>query len=159
VDGGDKLKAPAAASVQDYIKNIVELSQKEGLFAAFDLKHEFPDEWYKATSPPAAGTAERVLKLNNINEKLPIFTKGRPPNKIQATDMYLFTPAALTASTLVLTQGTDEYTFTDGPPVGTMKSFVTKDNNVPMDNWQLKIRDVNTVLDKFWVIIRYKLSS
>lgn len=158
VDGGDKLKVPAAASVQDYIKNMVELSQQEGLFAAFDMKHDFPDEWYKATNQPT-GATERVLKLSNIYEKLPIFTKGRPPAKILATDMYLFTPAALAASTLVLTQGTDEYTFTDGPQVGTLKSFVTKDNNVPIDTWQLKIQDVRTELDNLWLIIRYKLSS
>jgi len=158
MEGGDKLKAAAAGSVQNYIKSIVELSQQEGLFAAFDLKHDFPDEWYKATNPPT-GTTERVLKLSNIYEKLPIFTKGRPPEKIQATDLYLFTPAALAASTLVVTQGTDEYTFTDGPPVGTtIKSFVSKDNNVPMDNWQLKIRNIITGIDKAWLIIRYKIS-
>jgi hypothetical protein len=157
VDGGDKLKVPATASVQQYIKGVEELSQQEGLFAAFDLKHDFPDEWYKMNNTPA-GATERLLKLSNLFERLPIFTKGRLPAKILATDMYLFTPAALAASTLVLTQGAEEITFTNGPPVGTtMKSFVTKDNSVAMDSWQLKIKDVKTVLDKLWLIVRYKI--
>ena len=106
---------------------------------------------------PPAGATERLLTLNNLNERLPIFTKGRQPNKIQATDVYLFTPAALPASALVLAQATDEFTFTDGPQVGTMKSFVIKDTSCPMTNWQLKIQDVTTEIDKLWLLVRYVL--
>ena len=49
INGGDKLAAIAAKSVQSAIKSVENLSRDEGLFAAFDLRHEFPDEWYKAT--------------------------------------------------------------------------------------------------------------
>src|SRR5581483_9515890 len=92
VEGGDKLKKTASDSVQEYIKSVDQLSQQEGLFVAFDLKHDFSSEWYRATQPPA-GATERVLSLNNLNEQLPIFTRGRQPVKIIATDVYLFTPA------------------------------------------------------------------
>jgi hypothetical protein len=156
VEGGDKLKKPAAESVQEYIKSVEQLSRQEGLFAAFDLKHDFSNEWYKATQPPA-GATERLLTLSNLYERLPIFTKGRPPAKIQATDVYVFTPAALSASALVLTQGTDEFTFMDGPPVGIMKSFVIKDMSCPIDSWQLKIQDGKVALEKFWLLVRYVL--
>ena len=157
VEGGDKLKKAAGDSVQEYIKNVEQLSQQEGLFTAFDLKHDFSSEWYKAIQPPA-GATERVLTLNNLNERLPIFTKGRQPDKIQATDVYLFTPAPLSSSALVLTQATDEFTFTDGPAVGTMKTFVIKEDvSCPVTSWQLKIQDVNTKLEKMWLIVRYVL--
>jgi hypothetical protein len=156
VEGGDKLKKPATDSVQEYIKSVEQLSRQEGLFAAFDLKHDFVNEWYKATQPPS-GATKRLLTLNNLNERLPIFTKGRQPNEIQATDVYLFTSAALPTSALVLTQGTDEFTFTDGPPMGTLKSFVIKDVNCPITSWQLKIRDVKIELDKLWLLVRYVL--
>lgn len=156
VDGGDKLKLPAAGSVQDYIKSVENLSQQEGLFTAFDLKHDFSNEWYKAMNPPA-GATERVLILNNLNERLPIFTKGRDPKQIQAIDVYLFSSAALSASALVLTQGSDEFTFTDGAPLGAMKSFVIKDISCPITSWQLKIQDVKTELDKLWLLVRYTL--
>ena len=100
---------------------------------------------------------ERVLMLNNLNERLPIFTKGRQPDKIQATDVYVFTSANLSAAALTLTQATDEFTFMDGPAVGTMKSFVIKDISSPIDNWQLKIQDVKTKLEKMWLLVRYVL--
>ncbi|MBP5973609.1 hypothetical protein HW132_12890 [Brasilonema sp. CT11] len=156
LEGGDKLKKPAAESVMAYIKSVEELSREEGLFAAFDLKHDFPSEWYKAMNPRADAT-ERVLMLNNLNERLPIFTKGRDPKQIQAIDVYLFTPTKLSAS---LMQDTQMIPFTDGPPVGEkMKSFVIKDNNLPMNNWQLKIQDVKTEIDKLWLLVRYKVKQ
>ncbi len=154
VEGGDKLKKPATDSVLAYIKSVEDLSRDEGLFAAFDLKHDFPTEWYKAMNPPA-GSTERVMMLNNLSERLPIFTKGRDPKKIQATDLYLFAPTKLSAS---LMQDT-EIPFTDGPPVGeTMKSFVIKDiDNLPIGNWQLKLQDLKTPIDKLWLLVRYVL--
>ncbi|MCX5883592.1 MAG: hypothetical protein NTU74_17900, partial [Deltaproteobacteria bacterium] len=156
VDGGDKLKQPAGGSVQEYIKSVEDLSRQEGLFAAFDVKHDFSNEWYKAMQPQA-GAAERLLKLNKLNERLPIFTKGRTPDKILATDVYLITSATLLATQLTLTQAVDEFTFTDGPQVGTMKSFACTDNAIPMNDWQLKINGVETQIEKLWLTIRYTI--
>ena len=138
VEGGDKLKKPASDSVMAYIKCVEDLSREEGLFATFDLKHEFSSEWHKAMNSPT-GSTERVLLLHNLNERLPIFTKGWKPDKILATDVYVFASAApdLSASALVL-KGTDELTFTDGSSVGTMKSYVSKDNNQPITTWQIE---------------------
>jgi hypothetical protein len=52
LDGGDKLRSVAAAWVKEYVKSVDDLSQDEGLFALFDLRHDFPNEWYTATNPP-----------------------------------------------------------------------------------------------------------
>jgi len=154
VEGGDKLRKPATDSVLAYIKSVEDLSREEGLFAAFDLKHDFPSEWYKAMNPPA-GSTERVLMLNNLNERLPIFTKGRDPKQIQAIDLYLFAPTKLSVS---LMQDT-EIAFTDGLSIGEkMQSFVIKDQeNLPINSWQLKIQDVKTEIDRLWLIVRYVL--
>lgn len=157
VDGGDKLKMPASDSVMEYIKSVEELSREEGLFAAFDLMNEFPSEWYKANNP-AAGANERELTIDNIYEKLPIFTKGRKPEKIQAMDIYLFTSAPLAASAITATQGGTDITFTDGPMTGTMKSFVAKDVGAAIDSLQLKIADTKKVIDKMWLLERYVLT-
>lgn len=151
-EGGDKLKKPAADSVRAYIKSVEDLSRDEGLFAAFDLKHDFSSEWYKAMNPPA-GSSEHVLMLNNLNERLPIFTKGA--KKIQATDLYLYTSEKISVT---LTQGAQEIPFTDGVPVGkTMKSFVIKESDLPLSNWQLKIQDLTVEPDRIWLIVRYLL--
>ena len=76
LDGGDKLRGPAEASVKHFVSNAVELSQGEGLFALFDLRHDFPNEWYKSAQP-LAGATERVIALGNVFERLPVFTKGK----------------------------------------------------------------------------------
>jgi hypothetical protein len=154
VDGGDKLKKAATESVQEYIKSVEELSREEGLLGTFDLKHDFANEWYKA-SQVAPGATDRVLTLKPLHERLPIFTNGREPNKIQATDVYLFTPATLAAASVLLSQNGDDVTFTDGPSIGTMKAFVAKDIELPMDSWQLTIRDRATLPDKLWMVTRY----
>ena len=157
VDGGDKLKKPASDSVMEYIKSVEELSREEGLFAFFDLKNEFPSEWHKANQP-AGGANERVLTIDRLYEKLPIFAKGRTPEKIQAMDIYLFTSGSLSASSITATQGGNDITFTDGQMIGSMKSFSAKDVGASMDRLQIKITDTKTVIDKMWLSERYILT-
>ena len=153
LDGGDKLKAPAAGSVQDYIEGVKELSREEGLFAIFDLKNDFPNEWYDANHPPA-GATERVLTIDKLNEKLPIFTKG--PKNILAKHIYLYIPASVSVS-ITATQGGTDLSF--GPPknVRTMKWFVSN-HEAPMGNLQIKIHDTKTAIDRMWLLERYVLA-
>jgi hypothetical protein len=163
LDGGDKLKPIATASVRDFINANAELSRQEGLFAIFDLTHDFSNEWYKAMNPPAE-SQERKLELKNLNDRLPFFTKGRKPAQILATDVYLVTSAALKVDTLTLTQGqgTDDnsFVFTDGFVAGTpIKAFVINDTDIAMDTWQLKIQDVKTNMDQMWLIVKYMLTK
>jgi len=153
LDGGDKLKGAAEKAVQAYVKNAEDLSREEGLFAFFDLRHDFPNEWYKATRP-TAGAPERVVDLGKVYERLPYFTKGTEKTKILATDVHLFSTSDLTASNLVLVRGTDEFPFLDGLASGTTKSFIAKDVGV-MNDWELEIKDVATSLDQLWLVVRY----
>ena len=160
LEGGDKLKEPAVESVMAYIKSVEELSREEGLFAAFDLKHDFPSEWYKAMQAPS-GSTERIITLNNLHERLPIFTKGRDAKNIQATDVYLFKPQTLKSVAIKLMQSDNEMDFSSPQNVGTMISSAihAADNAIPMDNWQVKIQDVKTEVDKLWLIVRYVLAK
>lgn len=160
VEGGDKLKRAATDSLLDYIKSVEDLSREEGLFAAFDLVHEFPNDWRKAMQPPV-GATERVLTLSDLNTRLPIFTKSRPPAKIQAADVYLFAPADPAPPKFALTRGTEDLgDFGNGPDVGEkMKTFALKDlNDLPIDTWQIKINDRDTPIDKLWMVTRYVLN-
>jgi Tc toxin complex TcA C-terminal TcB-binding domain/ABC toxin N-terminal region/Neuraminidase-like domain len=157
LDGGDKLRSVAAEWVKDYVKSVDELSQDEGLFSFFDLRHDFPNEWYKATNPTQGATV-RVMTLGDIYQRLPFFTKGTPPAKILATNVYLFSSSALSASKIALVQGSDSnsQSFSDGPAVRTMKSFLATDVG-PMSGWQLTIDDIATPLDQLWLVARYTL--
>jgi hypothetical protein len=138
---------------------VEDLSRDEGLFAVFDLKHDFSGEWYK-TMQPVTDATERLLNLNNLFERLPIFTKSRKADKIQAVDIALYIPAAAAVSELRLIPGTEDVPFVEGPPLGTMNSFVIKsDEGFPMNSWQLKLKvqGGNIELDKFWLLVRYVL--
>jgi Tc toxin complex TcA C-terminal TcB-binding domain len=126
LDGGDKLRKIAADWLGEYVKSVEDLSREEGLFAFFDLRHDFPNEWYKATQPQA-GATERVMNLGDVYERLPIFTRGTPPAKIMAANIYLFSSSPLSSANLAIVQDSDEFSFTDGQAAGTMKSFVAND--------------------------------
>ena len=157
VDGGDKLKASAAGSVQDYIKSVEELSREEGLFSVFDLKNDFPNEWYNANHPPA-GATERVWTISKLDEKLPVFTKGRPTKNILAKTIYLFVSDSLSVPSIAATQGGVDISFAPGKAAGSMKLFVANDIEAPMGDLQIKIQDTKAVIDKMWLVERYILT-
>jgi hypothetical protein len=163
LDGGDKLKKWASDSVTDYIKSVEQMSQEEGLFAAFDLKNEFPSEWYSANHP--AQGADRVLTIDKLYEKLPIFTRGHSPAKIQATDIYLFASCptsekscTLSKSSFTMTQNENEIPIADGQKIGSMMSVTAKElSGVTMESFQIQIKDKNAAIDKMWLLVRYVL--
>jgi hypothetical protein len=155
-EGGETLKEAASDSLQDYIKSVEELSRDEGLFTAFDLKHDFPNEWHKAIVMPPAGN-ERILDLKALNERLPVFTRGRDTNDIVARDITLLTLSDLNKADLLLLHDGDEYTFDKGDDVGENKSFIMRKQNIPMSDWQIKILDIQKVIEKVWLVVRYIL--
>ena len=166
LDGGDKLKEAATASVQSYVKNVEDLGREEGLFALFDLRHDFPNEWYKASNPPV-GATERVIALDTLLDRLPIFTKGT--TKILASDVYLYTPSTNPPSTLsgklTLVQAAVNFSFLDSEKIdnqadGTkMNAFVAKGVGCPLKGWQIKIADINTPVEQLWLVVRYSLGQ
>jgi hypothetical protein len=164
MDAGDKLKQAASDAVLDFVKSVEDLSKDQGLFASFDLKNDFSNVWYMANHPPAAAV-ERVLTIDKLNEKLPIFTKSRDVSKVRATDLYLFVafskdPLPATAFTAI--QDNSDISFDDGPPQGTgstLKCFVAKGGiDCAMDSIQIKISDTQAPIDKMWMVHRYTLT-
>ena len=153
INGGDKLAAIATKTVQDNIKTVENLSRTEGLFAAFDLRHEFPDEWYKATHNTPA-----VLTLANLDQRLPFYTRGHA-GKIQATDIYLYNTAHPAPTGVTVTQDGNPTALTAGKGVSdTLATFdATELPGVPIDTWQLQLDGAHLTLDKLWLVIRYTL--
>lgn len=154
LDGGDKLQQIAAGSVQDYLKSVENLSRTEGLFAAFDLPHEFPDEWYKATH------AQPIqLTLANLYSRLPIFTRGRDPQKIQAADVYLYTAVHPTPAGVILTQAGNDTSLAPVAVTTDVTSFqATGLSGIAMDTWQITFSGTNLTFDKVWLVVRYVLT-
>jgi hypothetical protein len=154
IEGGGKLKQAATRALKDHVASVEDLSREEGLFAIFDLKHDFPNEWYQVLRP-VEDPAQRILVLNNLNERLPIFTKGTQKDKIKAIDVYLFTSPDLTSTpTLIRVKGATEEEFAS---FGVKPPYASKDNDIVMDTWQLKIPDTQTEIEKMWMVVRYIL--
>jgi hypothetical protein len=149
-----------AKKADDYVKGLVDLSQDEGLFAFFDLRHDFPNEWYKANNS-VDGTSPWTMTLGDVYERLPFFTKafvnGTPPKiKIKATDVYLFSSSPLSNPNIMLVQGTAQ-SVSLGPYLDPVKSFVANGQQIQMSGWQLTIDGMTTPLDQLWLVARYTL--
>ena len=156
IDAPGAIRAAAEDAVDDFVKANVELSKSEGLFALFDLRNDFPNEWYKSTQI-AVGATERVIVLGDIVGRLPIFTKGTPPAKIRATDVFLFTTAALPPAGVSLEQGGNPFPLGSSVKVGTLNAFAGKEIDCPLTGWTIKVQNVTTAIDRMWVVVRYAL--
>jgi hypothetical protein len=155
LDGGDKLKRPAVGALQEFIKTAEAESRESGLFAAFDLRHDFPDEWHRSAGTP---NGTRGFSLSNLRDYLPLFTRGRPASKVVATDIYLLANTALTTSSLKLTGDGGEVAFSDAPAIGPLKAFVAREAGTPITSWQLSFARPTTPLEKLWMVVRYTLN-
>lgn len=52
------------------MKSIEDLGKNEGLFALFDPKNEFANDWYRSGKG-------QPLTMSNLKDRLPFFTKSR----------------------------------------------------------------------------------
>jgi hypothetical protein len=165
VDGGDNLKAVANDSLLQYVNDVQNLSEHQGLFTFFDLRNEFANEWYQAMHP-AAGSTERKLTLNNLNNLMPIFTKVF--TNVTATDILIFTSTGLAPGDLSLSSistgpggGTDGVGFHGGTAIRSMKQYIAEGQTLPIGTWVLTISNFTstTVLENMWMVVRYTLSK
>lgn len=146
----------ASGSVSDYIKSIVDVSDTEGLYAMFDIPHDFPDEWAAATGPSAP--SPRVLTLKNVNQKLPVYTKGRAPDKIQTKDVWIVSDASITPGAITFTEGANTLTFTRAErAAGTKLNAVHSGDTCTFGTWTLGLGDIVTQMKQFWILARYSL--
>ena len=162
-EGGERLKKAANDSVLNFMKTNEELGQQEGLFALIDLKHDLASEWHKAMQV-LEGATERTLSIREVQDFLPYFTKfdrdGRPRDstKLKVTDIVLATYSDLQASEIFIQHGADEIPFTGGPSIGLAKTFVVRDEEIKVGDWQLHIKDTNKPIDKAFMALRFVVS-
>jgi hypothetical protein len=165
-DGGDNLQAIVSSALSTFVKNVQDLSQDLGLFSLFDLKNEFSGSWYQAMNP-AAGATQRVININNLNGRLPIYTLTF--NKSTATDIFLFTTSSIsaTAVSIVLANpgvggGGEPVTFVGAPSITsgstTLNVFQALGVSRVISSWQAIISDVTTPIDDMIMIVRFTVS-
>jgi hypothetical protein len=73
-ESGGEFKVKANEALKNNLKAIALEKQKNGLFRVYDVKREFSTQWHKFLHP-AVNTDDQVLILENLQDKLPYFTK------------------------------------------------------------------------------------
>ena len=71
----------------------------------FDVPRDFPTEFAAAKAGP-----DRILTLNALNTRLPIYTKGYSPDRLTTSDVYIVTDVALPSSDVNIAQGSNSLT-------------------------------------------------
>lgn len=165
MDGGNKLKQPANDAFVDYIKKVDDLSQREGLFVLFDLKNEFPNEWYKAMNVPP-GPSGRAMNLGNLSERLPYYTKNAQIKNIKAKDIYFAVDSGFKIADLTVTHSSTPLGVTmDGPDkVSSDTSLyhigdVDFSMNKATDTWALQFANAAKEPEQMMMVVRYTLQS
>ncbi len=108
---------------------------------------------------PPAGATERIVKLPDITRTLPFVSQGRDPDKVVASDIYLFVQGDLTPDQVTAVQGGVDVSFTDGTPAGEeLAVFAAHDLGAPATSLQLTITDLTASISQFWVVERFTLT-
>lgn len=143
--GGGDLQTTATAS---YWTSLADSTGDEGgLFAVFDLKNQFANEWCRFGK-------DRPLELSNLNERLPYFTKDkRPsPNKIE---IY----ASNSEFTLNSMPDDVPIPLSSGESLQGMKVSNTVDANLTGWSWKLKTTEELNPQGELWMVVRYTLAQ
>lgn len=91
-DGGAMFKNLASQHLAGYLAGTAEtLGPRDGLFVAFELARDFPEQWYRGTQPDSNGL--RQFTIDSLVERLPHamrYAKGmlRATGQIVATDSW-----------------------------------------------------------------------
>ncbi|HYK20771.1 MAG TPA: hypothetical protein VEV42_08560, partial [Pyrinomonadaceae bacterium] len=72
VEGGAELRTEAQKSVGSYISSVEQMSREEGLFAIFDLKHDFSTQWHQLFNQN-----QRTASWEITNAHFPYLFNGR----------------------------------------------------------------------------------
>ena len=85
---------------------------------------------------------------------MPIFTKGRDPKKIQATNLYIYSSSNISVA---LMREQEETPFVEGTVSKDIKSFEI--DNLPIGSWKMRIQNTKEQPEKLWLIVRYTLKK
>ncbi|KAH8757823.1 hypothetical protein F5882DRAFT_307201, partial [Hyaloscypha sp. PMI_1271] len=157
LDGGDKLKAAAARAVSDNIKSIEDAQKDTGLFTLFDLKAEFASEWNSAFRP---GSTVAQMRLNNLSDRLPVFTKRTKPERITTLNILLVGRGeTLDNRDVGIVVGEQTVDFKPHDGIGDGLLVVTSGyRQVPVTDWVLNIKGPSMGVERLWVVVRYALT-
>lgn len=154
-EGGNVLKEAAVENLSEYMEKAEELSKGEGLYQMFNLKHEFPNEWYKFFNPPSGSGQELLLK--NLKSRMPYFSKSPSVTNIEIQSVDLFVKGTDVSINL------NEQGLGSSDDLGNLKHYVTG-TTVPSleDDWSLTPASGTIAKEDItdaWIVLRYIINT
>lgn len=145
MSGGEQLQNSAIAA---YETSISDASTPEGgLFAFFDIKNQFANDWYRF------GGAQ-PLELAELNTRLPFLTRGRNPTP---TQIELFSTGN-SKFTMFAMPDNSPITFLNGEDIVKGVTVTSaKSGDLGDWNWELKSDEKPKAQDELWMVVRYTL--
>jgi len=85
-EGGGALKTAAVNEFNKKMNALALSESKQGLFRVYDIKREFSTQWHKFLHPAKAAD-DQELVLENLQERLPYFTKNFTLKKVSKIEV------------------------------------------------------------------------
>jgi Tc toxin complex TcA C-terminal TcB-binding domain/Neuraminidase-like domain/Putative peptidoglycan binding domain len=143
-EGGELLKSKAVAEFNQKMNDLALAENKRGLFRVFDLKREYPDKLYKFFHPSSTADDQQIV-LENLQERLPYFTRQFSLKKAQHIDVVVLTKDSQTYKVMLSPLGNTEADFLSLVPSTTYQGLhqASKDltgSEVELGTWTLKVK-------------------
>lgn len=151
--GPPKFQTAVTTYLKSFLSAVQQISSDEGLWAFFDLKHEFAGAWYQfAVATPDPPSTLRAMTLRNLSDRLPFYTRGKT---ITATSVWLLAAAdpkgiSLDATKITITttgavarvdmKTVDSSVYPGVGSIGGLTVFVNESNQQPsLGPWTINI--------------------
>lgn len=145
--GGDQLRKSA---IESYENNIADATTaRQGLFALFDLKNQFANDWCQFGK-------DHPLTLANLDTRLPFFTRGRTPTP---TKIDLFSSCDSTLTMAIIPDNTP-IALLGGTPL-TKGITVTSAAGGELGSWNWELQSAGKLKSNgdLWMIVQYTLDK
>lgn len=158
-DGGSAFGSLAADVVTDFVKKA---GSTNGLVILFDLKNDFPTEWYRfANLPVVPPEGKRELALAQLQDRLPFFARGSLTKPVPTQVTIISSSDLGAASQLGLILGAAAETpFT---AVKNAADYFAYDlqiqgSNAEFGTWKYTLQGQTVLpLDRMWMLVSYHL--
>jgi len=157
VDGGDTLKQHVEEYLEDYLAKAEQLERDHGLFALFDLKHDFSSAWNRFAKGDANG-GKRELHLGNIFDRLPHLASRNDIEDVSAQDVFFVSSGNILDGLNVKLIGQNEHVLGNSQ-VGGVPCQTTTDGPVKFQDWKLQADRKTEDIEQIWMIVRLNVDK
>ncbi|MEA5461682.1 neuraminidase-like domain-containing protein [Arcicella sp. LKC2W] len=171
-EGGESLKTQAIKEFNKKMNSIALAENKKGLFRVYDIRREFSNEWHTFLNPAIAADGQQLV-MNNLQERLPYFTKNFRNKKVSKIEVVaLMKDNTKIYKVMVSPIGNTEADLLSMSKGEVYKGLhnVSKDltgSEVDLNNWTIKIKEngindfkslPHDAIQELFLIINYSIS-